>query len=251
MSSEDQALEQLLRSALAEDAARAIPGPSSEVRRRVRAGMERRRRRPGRRLVLALVAVAAALALATGVAVATGVVNQRIVEVPRDVWLQHFAQQHHGTTGKGSAQPLQPASVAEAQRRAGCHVHTLNGLQGAELTSSYSTTVVFRDGSVEPEVELEYRVGDVRVIIVEVRDPNPGTPLEVPGVLRPPSHIETIGGSQYLFGEASNGQVFYVQFKTTDGIVFSVNFYGPPSASAGGPGPVDHDLAANVVRHIG
>jgi hypothetical protein len=254
VSSEDEAMEEMIRSALIEHVSEGIPGPSHEVRRRVRAGMALRARSGRRRMVrvvLVVVAVAATIAIATGIAVATGVLNQPIVHVPADVWLKHFSEQHHGTTGKGSGQPGRPTTVTDAERRAGFHVRTLNGVAGAELTGVTSTTVTYRDGSNEPEVELTYVVGTVTVSAVEVRDPSPRTPLEVPGTLIPPSHVETIGGAQYLLGEDQTGHVRYIQFKTTDEVVFSVNFFGLPYPGTTGPGGVDPKMAVDVVRHLG
>jgi hypothetical protein len=248
---ENDGLESILRSALAEHTALGVPGRSAAVSEQVRAGLASaagRRRHRGRRLGLALVVVAVVLAIAAGAALATGVLNRDIIPVPVSVWQQHFQQQHHGTTGKGSAAPGQPATLAEAQRRAGFRVHTLKGVTGAELTRVTATTVTFRDGSQEPEVTVDYQLGDVAISIIEVKDPNPTAPFEVPGVA--PSAIRTIDGAQYLFGTDSAGQVTYVQFKTTDGIVFSVNFYGP-SYGPSGKGSIDPRFATDVIRHIG
>src|SRR5262245_64442132 len=102
MSRQDELLDDLLRAALAEDVVEAIPGPGSGVLRHVReriASAARRRRRR-RRVVLAIAAAAAALALVTSAAFATGVIrlNQPLVVVPQPVWMQHFQEEHHGTT---------------------------------------------------------------------------------------------------------------------------------------------------------
>jgi hypothetical protein len=88
------------------------------------------------RKILALVAAATALAVAAGAALATGVLNREIVQVPPSEWLQHFQEQHHGSAGKGAAAPPgEAATVADAQRRVGFRVHTLNGVAGADLTT--------------------------------------------------------------------------------------------------------------------
>ena len=249
----EDGFESLLRSAMLEYAVQGVPGPSEAARRKVLAGLAgaRRRRRHGRRLVLALVAAAVVVAIATGAALATGVLNTRdIVQVPADVWQQHFQQQHHGDAAKGTAGPGQAGTLAEAQRRAGFHVHTLQGMAEAQLTGVTSSTVTFRDGSKEPEVVVDYRLGDAIISVIEVKDPNPTAPFEIPNA--PPGAVRTIGGEQYLFGTDSAGEVRYVQFKTTDGIVFSVNFFGPPDASSSvGPGGVDPQVATDVVRHLG
>jgi hypothetical protein len=252
MSRDDEALERALRAALAAHVADAVPGPSQAVRRRVWDGLAlRRRSRPrGRRLVLALVAVVVLLALATGVGLATGLLNQPIVELPRSVWLQHFAQQHHGSTGKGSAGPGQVTDLAEAQRRAGFHVHTLNGVPGARLTQVTSNVVTYRDGSKEPEVILRYAVGSFTVDVIELGDPNPKQPFEIPALTTPNMRVETIDGAQYLFLDDSQGGVRDVQFKSADGVVFSVNFFGPTVSSRIGPGAADHQLASDVVLHL-
>lgn len=248
----DDAMDSLLRTALAEYAAAGVPGRSAAVGRRVHARVAAgagRRRTPGRRVVLALVAAAVALALATGVALAaTGAFKtQRIVQVPAALWQQHFAEQHHGVSGKGSAGPAQEATLAEAQRQAGFRIHTLDGL-GARLTRVTYSTVTFRDGSQEPEVVVDYAVGDVTVSLVELKDPNPSAPYEIPNAR--PGAVRTINGAQYLFGTDPDGRVRYIQFKTPDGIVFSVNFYGPPYPDNTGPGGVDPQLATNVISHI-
>jgi hypothetical protein len=113
----EDGFESLLRSAMLEYAVQAVPGPSEAARRKVLAGLAgaRRRRRHGRRLVLALVAAAVALAIATGAALATGVLHNRdIVQLPGDVWRQHFQQQHHGDAAKGTAGPGQAGTLVEA-----------------------------------------------------------------------------------------------------------------------------------------
>jgi hypothetical protein len=138
--------------------------------------------------------------------------------------------------------------LAEAERRAGFRVHTLRGVAGAELTRVTTATVTFRDGSQEPQVVVDYRLGDVTISIVELKDPNPAAPYEIPG--GSPSAIRTIDGARYLFGTDPDGEVRYIQFKRTDGIVFSVNFYGPTQPGSNGPGAVDPQLATNVIRHI-
>jgi hypothetical protein len=252
---EHDGLEPMLRAALDDYASHGIRGRRPAVRDRVLAGATPRARRSRRvrRVVLALAVVAALLALATGAAIAAGVLTQPIVQVPVEVWQQHFAQEHHGSTGKGTIQPAQVSGLAEAERRAGFHVRTLQGVDGAELVQVTSGSVVFQDGSREPEVDLEYQVGDTRVSVTETRDPHPNTPLEVPG-LAPNMHIETIGGSQYLFqlDTYDPAEVRDVQFKTTDGVVFSVNFFGPhhPDNPSGGPGGVDHAFAVGAVRGL-
>lgn len=253
MRHEDDAMDAVLRAALEAHTARAVPGPSAAVRERVRAGLEPRagRRLPrGRRLVLGIVAVAIALALATGVAIAAGVLNQPIVQVPADVFRQHFQQQHHGTAGKGSVGPGQTASIDEAGRRAGFRVRTLKGVDGAELTQVTVSSVTFRDGSREPEVEVDYRVGDVTVSATQVKDPRPNAPFEVPS-LAPNMRLETIDGAQYLFILDATGAVRAVQYKTADGIVLSVNFFGPPYPGTTGPGGADPKFAEDVIRHLG
>lgn len=244
----DGGMDQVLRAALDAYTARAVPGRSAAVRERVHAGLAPRRR--GRRLALALVAVAVALALATGVAIAAGVLNQPIVQVPADVFRQHFQEQHHGTAGKGAAGPGQPATIDEAGRRAGFRVRTLRGMEGAELKGVTVTNVTFRDGSREPEVEVDYQVGGVTVSATQVKDAHPGAPFEVPS-LAPNMRVETIDGAQYLFIRDTNGAVRAVQYKTGDGIVLSVNFFGPPYPGTAGPGGVDDQLAMDVIRHLG
>jgi len=111
------------------------------------------------------------------------------------------------------------------------------------------TTVTYPDGLREPQVVVDYRVGDYIVAVVELKDPNPSAPYEVPGA--PRLAVQTIDGSQYLFGSDSEGRVVYVQFKTVDGIVFSVNFYGPPyPPDTTGPGGADRQFATDIVRHL-
>jgi len=253
MRHEEDGMDAVLRAALEAHTARAVPGPSAAVRERVRAGLEpRARRRPrGRRLVLGIVAVAVALALATGVAIAAGVLNQPIVQVPADVFRQHFQEQHHGTAGKGTTGPgTQTGSVDEAGRRAGFRVRTLRGVDGAELTQVTVSSVTFRDGSREPEVEVDYRVGDVTVSATQAKDPQPNAPFEVPS-LAPNMRVQTIDGAQYLFILDATGAVRAVQYKTADGIVLSVNFFGPPYPGTTGPGGADPNFAEDVIRHLG
>lgn len=201
--------------------------------------------------LLALVVAVIALLAATAVALATGVVHlptRAIVQEPAAVWRQNFAQQHHGTTGKGSAGPSQEGTVAEVQQQAGFRVHTLKGVTGAEVTRATWSTVTFKDGSAEPEVVLDYRMGDFIVAVVELKDANPATPYEVPTAQR--SFVQTIDGAQYLFATDGTGSVVYVQFKTTDGVIFSVNFFGPPYPNGVGPGGADRQFATNVVLHL-
>jgi hypothetical protein len=63
--------------------------------------------------------------------------------------------------------------------------------------------------------------------------------------------VETIGGAQYLIPEDPDGTVHFVQFKTVDGIDFSVNFFGPPAPGAIGPSRVSHQFAVEIVQHLG
>jgi hypothetical protein len=71
---------------------------------------------------------------------------------------------------------------ADVQRQAGFHVHTLGGVAGAELTNATWSTVTISAGSTEPEVVLEYRLGDFILGVVELKDKNPPAPFEVPTV---------------------------------------------------------------------
>jgi hypothetical protein len=254
VSREDEAMDRLLRTALTDDAADAVPGPSEPFRRRVRGALPaaRRRRRSGmRRLALAVLVAVLALAIATGIAVATGVLDQRIVEVPSDVFMEHFRQQHHGSGEKGSLAPDQPASLAEAERQAGFRARTLNGVSGARLTGAAWSAVTYRDGLREPAIDLQYRVGSVTVSITEIRDPNPHAPFEIPATGLPTMRVETIAGAQYLFITDDRGYVRDIQLKTADGIVISVNFFGPAYPGTTGPGGVDRQLATDLVGHLG
>jgi len=201
--------------------------------------------------LLALAIAVIALVAATVVAFATGVVHlptRAIVQKPAAAWQQDFSQQHHGTTGKGSAGPAQGGTLADVQRQAGFHVHTLSGVAGAELTNATWSTVTFRDGSTEPEVVLEYRVGDFILGVVELKDKNPAAPYEVPTVQH--GYVQTIDGAQYLFATDGTGSVTDVQFKATDGVIFSVNFYGPRYPNASGPGGASRQFATNVVLQL-
>jgi len=210
----------------------------------------RPRRHLNRRLFLAVLAAAVALAMATGAAFAAGLLTTRpISEVPAAIFQQHFQQQHHGTTGKGSAGPGETGTLAGAQQRAGFQARTLKGIPGVKLNRVTSNTITFRDGSREPMIELDYELGDVRVIATEIKDPHPDAPFEVP-ILSPNMRIERIDDSQYLVIADETGKVRDIQFKTSEGIVFSVNFFGPPYPNTVGPGGVDVEFARNVIRHL-
>lgn len=62
--------------------------------------------------------------------------------------------------------------------------------------------------------------------------------------------IDRIDDSEYLVIADETGKVRDIQFKTSDGIVFSVNFFGPPYSNTVGPGGVDVEFARNVIRHL-
>src|SRR2546430_16602567 len=104
-------LEAVLRSALADHAARGVPAAGPAVRRRVRDRLARERprsrarRRPGRTLGLGLAAAAVALALATGVALAPGVVGRGIGLGPAAGWLRTFQGPLHGRDGQDRGAP--------------------------------------------------------------------------------------------------------------------------------------------------
>ncbi len=83
------------------------------------------------------------------------------------------------------------------------------------------------------------------------QDPNPAAPFEIPAPLLPTMTVETIGGADYLFESDEAGLVRDVQFKTTDGVLLSVNFFGPTEPETTEPGGVDHRLAVAVVGHLG
>jgi hypothetical protein len=98
-------------------------------------------------------------------------------------------------------------------------------------------------------IELDYELGNVKVSATEIKDPHPDASFEVPSLSRN-MRIERIDDSQYLIIGDDTGKVRVMQFKTSDGIVFSVNFFGPPYPNTKGPGGVDIEFARNVIRHL-
>ncbi len=255
MTLDERRLDSVLRATLAPDVQERVPHADASVLRAVRAKVARdggRRGAPrhGRRLVWVLVAAVVALLLAAGSGLAAAVMTQRIELVAPGVWQQRFASEHGGQTGKGAEQGAQETTLAEAQQRAGFHVRVLGGVTGARLMAVRSATVAYPDGKHYPSVDLEYSVGEVRVIVTEILDPDPKAPFTIPNQLTPTTHVVTIDGSQYLFIADARGKVRDVQFKTTDGVVISINFFAPV-ASGGAPDGVDAKFAQDVVRHVG
>ncbi len=245
----DSQLDSGLRSALKEDANRAVG--SSNVTGQVRARMVHGLAEDSwsaRRARVLLSVAAATLALSVGgVAVAAGTGLIRI----------HWASAHLN----GQATPIDmtatnpyETTVSAAEAKLGFHVQKLDGYSAAKtpvnmpdgrtqsvvfhppVTAINGKSVAHNTGA----VALYYSVSGDRIEIVEQMDPNGSGPLDVtikqfdqpiPDMTK--AAVETIKGAEYLvFRSPSDSAIVAIEWKTRDGVLILINCNQPLSTDA-------------------
>jgi hypothetical protein len=253
----DSQLDSVLRSALKEDANRAVG--SINVTGQVRARMVHEIAKdswPARRAKVLVSVAAAALALsAGGVAVAAGSGLIRIHWAPALL-------DGPGTPVDMTASRPYETTVSEAEAKLGFQVQTLGGYAAAktpvDMPDGRTQSVVFHPPVTaingksvahnSGAVALYYTVSGDRIEIVEQMDPNGSGPLDVtikqfdqpvPGVTR--AAVESLGGAEYLvFRSPSNGGIVAVEWKMLDGVVVLINCNQP----------LGTDAVVSLIKHL-
>ena len=239
----DSQLDSVLRSALKEDANRAVG--SSNVTGQVRARMVHAIAKDSwsARRTKVLVSVAAAtLALSAGgvaLAAQTGLIRIHWDQVPLNAHVTPV------TPVDMTASSPYETTVSAAEAKLGFHVQTLDGYSAAttpvNMPDGRTQSVVFHPpvtavngksvGHNTGAVALYYSVSGDRIEIVEQMDPNGSGPLDVtikqpyppaPGLTK--AAVETLGGTEYLvFRSPSNGAIVAIEWKTPDGVLMLIN----------------------------
>jgi len=242
----DSQLDSVLRSALREDANRAIG--SSNVAGKVRARMAHTIAkdfwsvRPAK-VLLSVTAATLALSL-SGVALAaeTGLIRIHWLQVPLN---------SQGTPIDMTVSNPYETTVSVAEAKLGFHVQTLDGYSAAKTPvttpDGRTQSVVFHPPVISINgkpiahnsgaVALYYTVSGDRIEIVEQMDPNGSGPLDVfikrfgqpvPGMSK--AAVETLGGAQYLvLRSPSDGAIVAIEWKTSVGVLILINFNQPLS----------------------
>jgi hypothetical protein len=253
----DSRLDSVLRSALKEDAHRAVG--SSNVTGNVRARMVHSMAKDSlsARRARVLVSVAAAtLALSAGgvaLAAGTGLIRIHWIQVPLNA---------QGTPVDMTASSAYETTVSGAETKLGFHMQTLAGYSAAKtpvtmpdgrtqsvvfhppVTAINGKSVVHNTGA----VALYYTVRDDRIEIVEQMDPNGAGPLDA--TIKqpdPPAQgmstvaVERLGGAEYLvFRSPTNRAIVAIEWKTPDGVLLLITCDQPLST----------DVVLTLIQHL-
>jgi len=253
----DGQLDSVLRSALREDANRAVG--SSNVTGQVRARMAHAIAKdswPARRAKLLVIVAVATLALSVGwvaVAAETGLIRIHWAQAPLN---------GQGTPIGVTASSPYETTVSAAEAKLGFHVQTLDGYAAAKtpvtMPDGRTQSVVFhppvtaingKSGAHNTgAVALYYSVSGDRIEIVEQMDPNGSGPLDVtikqfdqpvPGLTK--AAVETLGGDQYLvFRSPSDGAIVAIEWKTPEGVIVRINCSQP----------LNTDAVVSLIQHL-
>jgi hypothetical protein len=254
----DSQLDSVLRSALREDANRAIG--SSNVAGKVRARMAHTIAKDSwsvRRAKVLVSVMAATLALSVGgvaLAAETGLIRIHWVQAPLN---------GQGTPIDMTVSNPYETTVLAAEAKLGFHVQTLDGYAAAKtpvtmpdgrtqsvvfhppVTAINGKSVAHNTGA----VALYYTVSGDRIEIVEQMDPNGSGPLDVtlkqfeqpvPGLSK--AAVERLGGAEYLvFRSPSNSAIVVVEWKTPGGVLMRINC---------GSQPLSTDAVLSLIQHL-
>jgi hypothetical protein len=245
----DNQLDSVLRSALREDANRAIGSSNVAGKVRVRLAHTITKDSWSVRRAKVLVSVAAAtLALSVGgvaLAAETGLIRIHLIQAPLN---------GQGNPIDMTVSNSYETTVSAAEAKLGFHVQTLDGYAAAK------TPVTMPDGRTQSVVfhppvtainrksvthntgaaALYYTVNGDRIEIVEQMDPNGSGPLDVtlkqfyqpvPGLSN--AAVERLGGADYLvLRSPSDGAIVAIEWKTSDGVIIMINCNQPLSTDA-------------------
>ncbi len=224
------------------------------------------RRRPahtsGRSVLLAAIAAAVALAAVGTAFAATGNFPIRLNMIP--FWSDTGPLKEKQPAGVASAYPpgkvaQAPTTITAAQASFGHHVLTPNPSSGAELQGVYFNPAEPVPAGAKPgqqptpaSVSIEYSYAGTTATVRETFDPS-SAPLTVDAIDHGgpqakasgglgPIDIETVNGSAYAVVRTTvDGPVQRLMWKTSEGIVLTLEFDSPVSAST----------AFNLATHMG